>query len=547
MKLKQRASDFRVRELLREGVLAARGEFRVYRVIKRKLTSLEAAEILAAEAGRGAGEVSMCGLKDRQGVTTQYMALARGPEVAISAPDLRVEAIGFTGSALDSKDSDGNAFEIVARGLDREDIAAMRANLATVRKQGLINYFDDQRFGNLRHGQGWIALDLMRGEVEKALKKLVAARSLHDVPRVKTLKQALWDNWGDWGTCREIAGKLGVHHSVFEALKRDPQDFAGAFYHVSSRVRLIHLYAYQSHVWNRSVATYVRQFVKPAERVVLETEEGPLVYPDDRAKLPGVDAAVFRLPGPGLEDVADKEQRALLADVLAADRLVPAQFRIDGISGFQLKGEDRPLFVVPAHLRVRPPKDDPLHPGCAMLGVRFELPRGAYATLVVRRLMERPGREAAAQPTWERGERERSPLRHDRIAQGYERRGPPDVYEPRRDERARAPRDERRGGSRGAGPASGRGARRDDRGFSERRPPSGSERFDRGRDDAPRRYGPLQTGGQREGRGDFRRPDARPGSYRPRKDGGRGAGPRRGDSAPRERAPDGRGVAEHEE
>ena len=47
MKLKSRAADFRVRELLAPEVLQKKGEFRVYRVIKRKLTSLEAAEVLA--------------------------------------------------------------------------------------------------------------------------------------------------------------------------------------------------------------------------------------------------------------------------------------------------------------------------------------------------------------------------------------------------------------------------------------------------------------------------------------------------------------------
>ena len=38
----------------------------------------------------------------------------------------------------------------------------------------------------------------MRGELDKALRHLLAGRSLHDQPRVKTLKQALLAHWGDW-------------------------------------------------------------------------------------------------------------------------------------------------------------------------------------------------------------------------------------------------------------------------------------------------------------------------------------------------------------
>lgn len=298
MKLKSRAADFRVRELLAPEVLQKKGEFRIYRVIKRKLTSLEAAEVLAQEAGRGAGEIAMCGLKDRQGVTTQYMSIRHGPEVSAAGSDVKIETIGFAAKELDSKDSTGNAFELVVRDLHTEELAALRTNLARIRKQGVINYFDEQRFGNLRHGQGWIALDLMKGQAERALKMLLAARSLHDDPRTKVLKQALWENWGDWSACRDIAGKLGAHHSVFEHLRRHPDDFAGAFYHVGSRVRLIHLYAYQSHVWNRAVADFVREHVPVDKRVVLESEEGALIYPSERDLLPVAPDATFRLPGP---------------------------------------------------------------------------------------------------------------------------------------------------------------------------------------------------------------------------------------------------------
>lgn len=65
MKLKLRVGDFRVRELLAEDVVGERGGHRVYRVTKRKLTSPEAAEVLAKEAGVEIGDVSMAGLKDR--------------------------------------------------------------------------------------------------------------------------------------------------------------------------------------------------------------------------------------------------------------------------------------------------------------------------------------------------------------------------------------------------------------------------------------------------------------------------------------------------
>jgi hypothetical protein len=130
-----------------------------------------------------------------------------------------------------------------------------------------------------------------------------------------------------------------------------------------------------------------------------ETVEGPLVFPG--GPLPDIAPdATFRLPGPRLADVEDPQQRALFSDALAALRMVPADFEIQGVPGFQLKGEDRRLLVVPRHLRVRPSEPDPLNRGLRLVKLRFELPRGSYATLVVKRLLARQadGRTARKGP-----------------------------------------------------------------------------------------------------------------------------------------------------
>ncbi len=390
MKLKQRLEDFRVRELLTCEPQRERGEYRVYRVTKRKLTSIEAAAQLAREAGALPADVSMAGLKDRQGVTIQHMALRGGPVVSLARPDLRIETLGWSPEALAASNSEGNAFEIVVRALDTETLGTIRGNLAAMREEGLVNYFDDQRFGNLRHGQGWIVLDLIRGRHEQALKRLLASLSRGDDQRSGAFKAQLRRAWGDWQACRDVAGRFGAHHSVFEHLKRSPEDFAGAFGHVATRVRLIHLYAYQSHLWNRAVAEAVGERTGIEQRVVVRNEEGPLVFPLARAGLSLPET--FRLPGVGLADVQDQQQRELLEDALAADRLVAADFEVRGVPGFAFKGEDRPLVIRPRHLRIRPAEPDRMNRGMRMVRIRFELPRGSYATLLVRRLAAHPVR-----------------------------------------------------------------------------------------------------------------------------------------------------------
>ncbi len=391
MRIKIKPQDFRVEELLREDCLEARGEHRVYGVTKRKVTSLDAARVLARLAGASSpGEVAMAGLKDRQGVTRQYMSVRRGKTVDHSDQNLSIETVGFARAPLSSRDSLGNAFELVARDLDDRELRRLRAALPSVREHGLPNYFDDQRFGNLRHNQGWLALELVRGRADRALKRLLTAVSDHDDKRTRSFKSALYRHWGKWRECREIAGRFGTHHSVFAHLKRHPEDCAGAFRHVATRIRLIHLFAWQSHLWNRALALHLGRVTPREQSFTYRIREGKLVFPKGRVDLPAPWEGALPLPGARLEGVELPDQRTLFEEVLDQHDLTPAGLAIEGVEGFALKAEPRVATVVPGELRARPAEPDRVHPGRKLVKLSFRLPRGAYATLLLSRLFGPP-------------------------------------------------------------------------------------------------------------------------------------------------------------
>jgi tRNA pseudouridine13 synthase len=405
MKLKHRPADFRVRELLREGYLGPGGRHSVYLVEKRKHTTLEAARILADLAGVPPARVGLAGLKDRQGVTAQYMSVPGGRQVELRTPELSIHLAGRAREPLTSAASEGNEFTILVRGVGAGELEELSRRREEVRRFGLVNYFGAQRFGNLEHGQGWIARELARGRTEAALRVLLVQRSPRDDERRARAKAALEAAWGDWAACREIAARISLHRSLFEHLVAHPGDFAGAFRYVASRIRLIHLYAWQSHVWNRAVARLVERETPPAERLVQPGPEGLLVFHRAVPHFASDPQATFRLPGPRLADVADPDQRALLAEVLADQGLRPEEFEVLGVPGFQLKGEERALLLFPQDLATRVEEPRPGGRGEARVRLRFRLPRGAYAMLVVERLLG-PQRPAARD-----GRRERGPAR----------------------------------------------------------------------------------------------------------------------------------------
>ncbi|MDZ4773178.1 MAG: tRNA pseudouridine(13) synthase TruD [Planctomycetota bacterium] len=443
MRLKVEPSDFIVRELIVDEYFKERGRFQVYRVTKRKLTTLEAQMRVAELAGVAQADVGLAGLKDRQGVTTQFMSVKGGRPVFLKTPELRIESVGFASHELTSAESLGNAFEITVRRLSQADYADLVRGVAEVKAYGLPNYFGEQRFGNLRHGQGWIARDLALGKHELALKSLLAGKSDHDDARNSRFKNGIQHAWGDWRQCREIAGRFGQYISVFQHLIREGDDFAGAFRYVKSQLRLIHLYAWQSHLWNRAVAAYIEEVTPAKERFMVASPEGRLIFARGEIKIDPETKGKFRLPGTGLDDVKNPRQRDLLALALRNEGLAPHEFRIEGVSGFQLKGEDRPLVVIPQNMRV----DDR---GDGKIVVSFDLPRGAYATLVMARILPpKPERDRSDGPRRSFDEDDRGPrgARSKLTDRGDSRgtsapRGARPGISPSRDERAR-PKSER--------------------------------------------------------------------------------------------------------
>ena len=78
----------------------------------------------------------MAGLKDRQGVTTQFMTVHHGPSISVERPGLSVRHAGFAERALTSEDSEGNDFQIVVRDLGPAELDHARESLEAVRTSG---------------------------------------------------------------------------------------------------------------------------------------------------------------------------------------------------------------------------------------------------------------------------------------------------------------------------------------------------------------------------------------------------------------------------
>lgn len=384
MKLKQRPEDFVVREAYRFDEDPT-GPYRVYLMDKQKLSTFEAVQRISTRMRVPPAAISFCGLKDKQGRTEQIIAI-RGKDADMQEPDLRLKFLGRTAEPLSARNLTANRFAVTVRDLGHEDLARLASSVAEVQRVGVVNYFDSQRFGALKHGQGFIAKDLLKGQVEHALHNYMAKPSPLDQSDDAKVKKFWADHWGEWERHCPIKA-VAKYRNVLMHLRERPDDWEGAFLEIEPRYRALLIFEYQSYLWNEGVRRLLQGYLHDEDMISLRYQAGRLLFPRE---LPGdvlrdLRERQFPLLAPDSE-MKDERTRAAVAATLSREHLALRDLELRNLPGMFFKHEERPVLIYPGKLVISEPRPDEMNRGRAKVNVAFTLPPGSYATLVSKRL-----------------------------------------------------------------------------------------------------------------------------------------------------------------
>lgn len=385
MKIKQKPEDFSVKESYRFDEVPT-GPWRVYLMDKQKLSTFDAVARIQERFGLAPGSITYCGLKDKQGRTEQLIAV-RGTDIDMQDEDLRLKFLGRTDQGLSAKNTTSNRFAVTVRQINERDLKEVTIAATEVQRLGVVNYFDSQRFGSLKHGQGFIAKDLIRGDYEAALHNYLAKPSPLDRTDDAKVKQFWASNWGNWTA--KVPFEAGrKYFRIIRALRDDPHDFLKAFLQIDADYRALLLFTYQSYLWNEG-ARRLLQLVFPREHLFpMPYQAGTLLHHTDASPevMAWLKDRTFPLLAPDSKFTDPKIEEAVNW-VLGKEKLKLEDLRVkDAPKLLFFKHEERPLVVHPGKLVIGKPRPDELNRGFIKVNIAFTLPPGSYATLVVKRL-----------------------------------------------------------------------------------------------------------------------------------------------------------------
>lgn len=392
MKVKRLPEDFRVEEMT-TAVGSDRGRYTLYRLSKRGIGTIEAVDAICRRWNLPRGRVAYGGLKDRHAETIQYLTIFDGPARPVEEPSLKLEPLGRVERAYGPNDFTGNRFGVLLRDMTPEAAAEAARRLEDAGRDGVPNYFDDQRFGSVGFSGEFIGHAWLVGDYEKALRLAMAEPNPFDRPDTKARKAALREHWGDWAAAKAALDRSS-ERSIVTYLVDHPTDHAGAFARLKRDLRGLYFSAFQSWLWNLILAGWIERNTAPEQRATVALKVGALTFPvelapDQRALIDGV---AIPLPS-SRSPLPDGPLGEIATEVLSAFGLTWGDMRVKKLKDvFFSKGTRQPL--IPLGDVAATIVDDELHRNKRAVRLEFTLPKGAYATMLVKRITGAVGAEA---------------------------------------------------------------------------------------------------------------------------------------------------------
>jgi tRNA pseudouridine13 synthase len=399
--LKQRSSDFLVEEEPLYQPTGA-GEHVYLFVEKEGLATLEVARLLARHFGVETGAVGFAGLKDKLAITRQVFSIhvpGRKPEdfPMLQHEQVRVLWADLHANKLRRGHLAGNRFSIKVRGVEMSRVIAAKRVLDGLEKTGIANRFGTQRFGTSGRNHV-IGGAIVRGDGEGVVRALLCpVPGLVDTRQIEA--RGCFEQGDFAGALRAMPRGQRAERLVLERLARG-ESMAKAWRGIPRPEQSFFLSAWQSGIFNALVEARLRSgrlgelaegdlAFKHDSRAVFAVYAGVIDDAATRERLAKIEISpsgpMWGVKMTRAKGAADAEEVAALEASAVTLAMLEAYER--GRGGGMLEGERRPYRVAVRDIQVEGGIDEHgPYVRCA-----FDLPRGAFATEVMREVMKPTG------------------------------------------------------------------------------------------------------------------------------------------------------------
>jgi tRNA pseudouridine13 synthase len=382
--IKRVNEEFRVSEVIDTSFLAnistvqdEHHKYPLYILEKRNIDSNHAIFEIRRKLGI---KLKVIGLKDAKAVTKQYASSEQTKNIIKEAATAHtlLSLKGFTKTPIGKSSLSGNAFTITIHDPIISDISSFIPEI-----KNIANFYGLQRFGSERMVTHLVGKEIVKRNFQKAVELLLSFTTEYDTTMSIEIRNKSRDPKKYSQIIRELPKRMDIEYQVMSVLEKGKGPIA-ALRSVPINIRRLFVQAYQAYIFNKCISIAVlngENVVKSKEGDLCFEIENSSVFGRIRKYNPSTDlisqtVPAIRLigytfqPGKGRFDKITEE-------IMSNEGITPREFYIKEMQELSAQGGFRqaPLWSKDFTFR-------------GSLTVCFKLPKGSYATTLLRELIK---------------------------------------------------------------------------------------------------------------------------------------------------------------
>jgi tRNA pseudouridine13 synthase len=230
-------------------------------VQKMGLSTFDVVAILASSLKISRGYIGYAGLKDKRALTTQRMSVpSRAIDALTSLKLSRIDIRNLTYQRRQIEIGDlwGNRFSVALR--DSESLCSEVSDaLLELREIPLLNYFGVQRFGVTRPQTHLVGKALVKKDFEEAIMIMLTTTSEHDSDELTEARTKLSEEMKpNESIIDTFPRELRYERDILTYLAKHENEYEKAFSKVPPRVQTLFVHSFQSYMFNRFITERVK-------------------------------------------------------------------------------------------------------------------------------------------------------------------------------------------------------------------------------------------------------------------------------------------------
>lgn len=385
--IKQRSEEFRVSEIIDPPVFndlsSVQDQLHRYPLYILEKSNIDSNHAVSQIKKRFSIQLKVIGLKDSRAVTRQYATTEGLKNIPreLRTGQISLTLIGFSRKPLSKASLLGNEFTIIISSNNNQlDISTFEREI-----KNIANFYGLQRFGGGRSVTHLVGREIVRRNFKNAVELLLCHTSEYDSKTSKEIREMSRDPHNYPRLLKLLPRGMDIEWQLMSAITQG-KDVIHALRAIPINIRRLFVQAYQAYIFNICLSTAIRNgenLLKGKDGDLCFEIEDPLIFGKIRKfnaisdsesnSVPAIRLAGYSFqPGKGRFELITKDS---MRDegIVARDFYVKEMQELSSQGGFR----QAPLRCTDFSIIDK-----------TVLTVSFKLPKGSYATTLLRELMK---------------------------------------------------------------------------------------------------------------------------------------------------------------